>query len=174
MLILFKCPDEIIGDVYLQLIESRNRETIKYITATLSDLICMGTSTYSVGIFWSESQQNLNTEVYCTECNSRKQIKDEITSLGPFNAPFQDLSLKYKIASFTHSIITTQTSCSKTRINIIKALPSCTRHLGEFQNADSIKMWMVFIGDDNKEVRKAFAETLFNTVRGVLVTHFVL
>lgn len=174
MLILFKCPGEIIWDIYFPLIESRNRETIKCATAVLSDIICMGTSAYSVGIFWSESTQNLTMELYCSECNSRKQIKDEVTRLGPFSAPFQDLASKCKITKFTHSIITIHNSCSKTRISLIKALPSCARHLGEFQNAASIKTWMVFIDDDNKEVRKVFAESLFNTVRGVQVTRIVL
>lgn len=167
---LLKCPDELTKEVFLPLLELRNSEVVKCATAALSNIICMGTSNCYIRIFWNESENNLTAQLVCCKCGSRSELEQVINTIGPISTTFKDNSLKYKISQFIlRNIQTKQKLCTQTKIHLIRALPPCTKHLSEFINTSSIKMWMVFLDDECKEVAKVFANTLCDMIRGVQV-----
>lgn len=154
-LILFRCPRDLIADVYLPLRESQHTDAVKCATAALSDVICMLNSAYFVSITWSEPEKTVKTHLICRECHSIKQCKDEIVLLGPFDASFQDHSLSSKLTN--------------AQINTVRALPSCIRHLREYRDEVHVKKWMAFAADESREVRKAFADDFFQIVSAIQV-----
>lgn len=169
-LILFENPNEFILEIYCRLLTSENIEEMTQATSAISDIVCMGTSIYSIKLIWDESEKNLKMQLFCHECSNLKYLHDKaIEVCESLNTPFKDRNLRYKIAKLTNSLFIIKNSIVKT--NMINALPSYVRHV-DFYTVDLVKKWMVFVGDDEKEIRKVFARRIVDIVRAVQVVFF--
>lgn len=163
-LILARCTEGFALDRYFQLVQSTDSEVVRCATAVLSQVICLGFSSCFVSVRWDEVEKTTINEVLCCECyNSKPQ--DEIVRFGPFHAPNQDVALKVKVLKLTRLVLAHKTPAVK--LNVMKALVSCSKHLDGA--ADLAKSWTSFIADENKDVRQAFANVVFEVFQGILV-----
>lgn len=163
----FKSSDELITQVFFPILTSKSTEIIADAVLAISKIICTGTSSYSIKIYWNEIEKNLETQLLCQQCNDRvNEDKNTIITHGLFSKPFEDHNLKYKIAEKAHNLFAIE-NCN-VRKNLAKVLLPLVRHVN-FYEEHFVETWMTLVTDSNKEVRKSFTAVIADIVKAVQV-----
>ncbi|KAG5868652.1 hypothetical protein JTB14_031712 [Gonioctena quinquepunctata] len=164
ILTLFEEPQVVISDLWHPILSKRSN--VGSTTAVFPKILCCTSSDFIKSIKW-EKYSGLDLKIGCYVCtfNEKENMKDQHGNGIVVNCHKITLDVAVATLMLKQTLGAIASGTTNSKIEALETLPFFSCHVMQFHSTSVAKIWMELAGDQNKDVRKKFAEVIGPTLK---------